>query len=139
MYGHDRLERVMYALFQRMRTQCQKRGTNAMVFFDQGHDEYRKLYRRACVNLPTRSRFGNSRNLPPSMFIKDGNDKNSKHCLFTQLADLVSYAALAKVRHESEVMDPSQEAINLHQIYGGLRADEKNLSAGGADGIVRIG
>ena len=38
MYGHERLERVMYALFQRMRTQCDKRRVNAIVFFDKGHD-----------------------------------------------------------------------------------------------------
>jgi hypothetical protein len=129
----------MYALFQRMRQQCAKRGCNAITFFDQGHDEYRKLYRKAQVHLPTGSRFGAARNLPLDMFVKDANEKNSKHCLFTQYADLVSYAALAKVRFEKGVMDQGQQDIGLQFIYDGLPTAFKNMKAGGKDGIVRIG
>lgn len=139
MYGHERLERVMYALFQRMRTQCDKRNVNAMVYFDQGHDEYRKLYRKACVRLPTGSRFGATRDLPLNMFVEDGNEKNSKHCLFTQLADLISYAALAKVRFERGEMLAEQQGIGLQTLYDGVPDAIKNLKAGGADGIVRLG
>jgi hypothetical protein len=139
MYGHERLERVMYALFQRMRRQCIGRNVNAMTFFDEGHPEYRALYRKAAVHLPTGSRFGGERNLPLDMFVKDGNEKNSKHCLFTQIADLISYAALAKVRHERREMDAEQEAISLHTLHDGLPDRVKNLRAGGKDGIVRIG
>lgn len=139
MYGHERLERVMYALFQRMRRQCIGRNSNAMTFFDQGHDEYRKLYRKAHVHLPTGSRFGPARNLPLDMFVKDGNEKNSKHCLFTQLADLISYAALAKVRFEKGVMDQAQQDIGLQYLYDGVPSALKNLKAGSTDGIVRIG
>ncbi len=79
MYGHERLLRVMHALFQRMRSQCVARRVNGMVFFDEGHDDYRELYRRATVNLPTGSRYGGLRNLPLDMFVKDGNKKNSEH------------------------------------------------------------
>lgn len=139
MYGHERLERVMYALFQRMRRQCEGRKVNAMAFFDEGHPEYRALYRKAMVHLPTGSRFGGDRNLPLDMFVKDGNEKNSKHCLFTQLADMIAYAALAKVRHERGELAPEQEAIGLHTLHDGLPQVLKNLRAGGADGIVRIG
>ncbi len=139
MYGHERLERVMYALFQRMRRQCKERDCNAMTYFDQGHNEYRRLYRKAQVHLMTGSRFGQPRNLPLDMFVKDGNEKNSKHCLFTQLADLISYAALAKVRHEKGVMEQTQQDIGLQYLYDGLPMGIKNLKAGGGGGIVRIG
>jgi hypothetical protein len=139
MYGHDRLERVMYALFQRMRRQCVGRDVNAMTYFDEGHPEYRSLYRKAMIYLPTGSRYGADRNLPLDMFVKDGNSKDSKHCLFTQVADLIAYAALSKVRHERSQMDPEQEAIQLHTLHDGLPTTLKNLKAGGADGIVRIG
>jgi hypothetical protein len=139
LYGHERLERVMYALFQRMRRQCVDRKCNAMTYFDQGHNEYRRLYRKAQLHLMTGSRFGKPRNLPLDMFVKDGNEKNSKHCLFTQLADLISYAALARVRHEKGVMEQSQQDIGLQHLYDGLPNRIKNLNAGGADGIVRIG
>jgi hypothetical protein len=139
MYGHERLQRVMYALFQRMRSQCKARRVNAMTFFDQGHPEYRALFRRAMVNLPTGSRFGEERNLPLDMFVKDGNEKDSKYCLFTQLADLISYAALARLRHEGGLLDPTQEANGVHTLYEGMPEAIKNLRAGGRDGIVRIG
>lgn len=139
MYGHERLERVMYALFQRMRAQCAARNCNAMTYFDQGHNEYRRLYRKAQVHLLTGSRFGAPRNLPLDMFVKDGNEKNSKFCLFTQLADLISYAALARIRQEKGVMDQAQQDIGLQYLYDGVPAAMKNLKAGGHDGIVRIG
>lgn len=140
MFGHERLELVMHALFQRMRRQCDARSANAMVFFDQGHAEYRALYRRAMVNLPTGSRFGAPRNLPLDMFVKDGNEKNSANCLFTQLADLIAYAALAKRRHERGMLDPTQEANGLHTMYDALPAAVRNLKASGqfGDGMVRL-
>jgi hypothetical protein len=139
MYGHERLERVMYALFQRMRRQCVGRNVNAMTFFDEGHPEYRSLYRKAAVYLPTGSRYGGDRNLPLDMFVKDGNEKNSKHCLFTQIADLISYAALSKVRHERGEMSPEQAGIHLETLHSGIPRRVINLRAGGGDGIVRIG
>jgi hypothetical protein len=43
LYGHDRLEAAMYALFQRMRRKAVADNTNAFTFFDQGHPEYRRL------------------------------------------------------------------------------------------------
>jgi hypothetical protein len=139
MYGRDRLERVMYALFQRMRRQCVARDVNAMVFFDEGHPEYRTLYRQAMVHLMTGSRYGADRNLPLDMFVKDGNEKRSEHCLFTQLADLISYAALAKRRSETGELDEDHRHWGFHNIYDTLPNGVKNLLAGGADGIVRIG
>lgn len=97
LYGRTRLEAALYALLQRMRMQSLKREVNAMTFFDQGHPEYRKLYRQAQVYLPTGSNRTDgweqgqtSKNLPLSMFFKDANEKNSKHCHFTQIADLIA-------------------------------------------------
>ena len=58
LYGHDRLEAALYALFQRMRRNCVAEKTNAITFFDEGHPEYRKLYRMAQVYLPTGSALG---------------------------------------------------------------------------------
>jgi hypothetical protein len=55
LYGMTRLEAALHALFQRMRSQCNARDVNGLVFFDGGHDEYRKCYRRAQIFLPTGS------------------------------------------------------------------------------------
>jgi hypothetical protein len=142
MYGHDRLQRSMYALFQRMRKQCLSRNVNAMTFFDQGHPEYRRLYRRARVNLPTGSMFDMvTVNMPLDMFVKDANEKTSHDCLFTQTADLIAYAALAKRRQELSLLTWEQHELNLHGLYTRLPSNILNTKATltpPRDGIVRL-
>lgn len=141
MYGHDRLERVMYALIQRMRRQCVARKVNAMVFFDEGHPEYRTLYRKAMKHLPTGSRYGEPQDLPLDMFVKDGNAKNSKLCHFTQLADIIAYAAFLKVKQESGSLEQQRVDAGLGTLYDALPTAIRNLKASGqsTDGIVRLG
>ena len=58
LYGHTRLEAVLYAMFQRIQRKCVSDKIAGLLFFDEGHGEYRKLYRRACVHLPTGSSQG---------------------------------------------------------------------------------
>jgi hypothetical protein len=58
LYGHGRLEALVFALLQRMRTACDRARRCGLVFFDEGHGEYRKLYRKARVFLPTGSSHG---------------------------------------------------------------------------------
>lgn len=140
MYGHDRLERVMYGLFQRMRSQCRNRGVNAMLFFDRGHPEYRQLYRRATKNLLTGSRYGGMRNLPLDQFIEDGNEKTAKFCHWTQIADLVAYAAFQKIRFERKELEWPQIEIGLQNLYNSLPVAVRNSKASGdTDDIVRLG
>lgn len=141
MYGHARLERVMYALFQRMRRQCISRNVNAMVFFDEGHPEYRTLYRRAIKYLPTGSRFGEQRNLPLDMFVKDGNSKSSKLCHFTQVADIIAFAAFTKIRGEMGNLEAHRAAVGFATLFDALPMAVRNMRAAGQsdDGIVRLG
>jgi len=147
LYGKYRLEAALYALFQRMRTQCARRKTNAIVFFDQGHPEYRKLYRRAQVFLPTGSSAGtwltggSSRNMPMSMFFKDGNEKDSKHCWFTQLADMIAYAAFLKRKHELGHLTSWQQTYLLGTLYNEIPVSKINTAVQNKvpkDGIVRL-
>lgn len=138
LYGEERLSRVMYALFQRMRLQCLNRKVNAMTFFDEGHPEYRSLYRKAQVYLPTGSRNGGSTNLPLSMFVKDGNFKDSKHCNFTQIADLISYSVLQKIRIEKNAKERGIEGVA--EAYSNIPRSKLNVrvSAHPSDGIKRL-
>jgi len=146
LYGKTQLEAAMYALFQRMRRQCQARQTNALVFFDGGHPEYRKLYRQAQVYLPTGSSIGNwggssgSANLPLDMFTKDGNEKDSKHCQFTQLADLIAFSAFLKLKNERNGLEPWQAAYSLGNLYDSLplRIVNRKATSKHTDGIVRL-
>jgi hypothetical protein len=145
LYGQSRLERVAHALFQRMRRQCLARNVNAIVFFDEGHPEYRKLYRRARVYLPTGSQIGGWRtgqtaNYPLSMFAKDANMKDSKHCYFTQLADLVSYSAFLKRKHEVGTIEPWQANQNAQSLFDAIPVAARNTRVSGAsnDGILRL-
>ena len=138
LYGEQRLLRVMHALFQRMRMQCRQRGVNAMTFFDEGHPEYRSLYRKAKLYLPTGSASGDTVNRPLEMFVKDGNFKNSKYCGFTQIADLVSYCVLQKTRSERGQLDLSMKEIA--DAYDCIPSEvlNKRVSRNPADGIVRL-
>jgi hypothetical protein len=142
LYGHDRLERSMYALFQRMRSQSKARDVNAMTFFDQGHPEYRALYRRARIHLPTGSMLGlGQRNAPLDMFVKDANEKTSSECIFTQTVDMIAYAALAKRRHELGLMIPEHQELGLHTLYDCVPRARINTKASfikPCDGIVRL-
>lgn len=147
MYGATKLELAMHALFQRMRSQCNSRRTNGIVFFDEGHPEYRKLYRRSQIYLPTGSRLGGwsgggfSQNLPLSMFTKDGNEKNSKHCHFTQIADLIAYAAFLKIKNERNRLAQWQADLNHGQLYDAIPRRVLNINASSKqprDAIVRL-
>lgn len=146
LYGREQLEAVMYALFQRMRRQCVSNKTNAFVFFDQGHAEYRRLYRMAQVYLPTGSSAGGwaggpTKNLPLDMFVKDGNEKNSKLCYFTQAADLIAYAAFLKIKAEDGRLTPWQAANSLGDLYDNIPKNQVNLlvqKSASPDGIVRL-
>lgn len=147
LYGNERLEAALYALFQRMRTQCEKRKVNAMVFFDQGHPEYRKLYRQAQVFLSTGSSMGgwesgkSTKNLPLSMFVKDGNEKNSSLCHFTQVADLIAYAAFLKRKGEEGELTHWQLESSLGTLYDELPKNILNTQVqrfGKNDAIVRL-
>ena len=109
LYGNHRIEAAMICLFQRMRTKCIADGVNAMSYFDGEIPEYRKLYRKSQVHLPTGSRYGGTRNLPLNMFFEDANIKNSKHCWFTQMADLVAYSAFLKIKSERNELTDWQE------------------------------
>ena len=135
----------MYALFQRMRKDCLANNTNAMVFFDQGHPEYRKLYRMAQVYLPTGSVQGawsdghSSKSLPLDMFVKDGNEKNSQLCYFTQCADLVAYAAFIKLKGEDGRLTPWQATYGFDKLFSSIPMTKVNLRVSPQrDGIVRL-
>lgn len=119
-----------------------------MVFFDEGHGEYRTLYRKARVYLPTGSALGvwsggqRTRSLPLDNFTKDANIKQSAHCFFTQLADLLSFAVLAKRRFELGLLSATHQELGVHTLYDAVPAAVLNLRAAAAKdpvrGIVRI-
>ncbi len=147
MYGHTQLEAAMFGLFQRMRRRCERANTNAMTFFDQGHPEYRKLYRKAQRFLPTGSNVGSwasgdaSKNMPLDMFIEDGNEKDSKYCMFTQLADLIAYAVFLKMKAASGNLEEWQSRVSAGNIYESIPTKLLNTAASNyppQDAIVRI-
>lgn len=139
LYGENRLDGAMLALFQRMRIKCHREKKAALVFFDQGHPEYRKLYRKSQIYLPTGSQAGGARNLPLEMFFEDGNEKNSKHCWFTQIADLLAYSAFLKIKGERDEMTDWQGRYNWGAAYDEAphRIYNRKVSRRG-DGIVML-
>lgn len=146
LYGHSRLEALVIALLQRARRACVASRRAGMVFFDEGHGEYRTLYRKAKVYLPTGSDRGGwadgklSKNLPLDNFTKDANIKESEHSFFIQLADVVSYAAFLKTKAETNSLTDWQASLDLGNLYEAIPVRVLNTSASRNDrlGIVRL-
>lgn len=142
--GNKGMSACMLSLFQRMRSQCRAEGVKAMVFFDEGHDEYISEYRRAKKYLPTGSSLGGwqggkaTQNLPLDMFFKDGNLKKSHLSLFMQMADLVAYSARLKLEHESGTLSAKRINRGHHALYDMIPVETINLRATNKrkDGIV---
>ena len=75
------------------------------------------------------------------MFTKDANEKKSKYCYFTQLADLIAYAAFLKIKKENGNLTDWQVAFDLGSLYDHLPRDRVNTRASNRnprDGIVRL-
>jgi hypothetical protein len=75
------------------------------------------------------------------MFFKDGNEKDSKHCRFTQIADLIAYAAFLKRKGELNRLTTWQQAYNLGTLYDEIPVGKINTAVQTRprkDGIVRL-
>jgi hypothetical protein len=135
LMGYEGIAACLFGLFQRIRNHCHHTGVNGMVFFDEGHKSYIRLYRMAQKYLPTGSRFGAwedgklTRNLPLSMFPKDGNLKTSDLSYFVQVADLVCYAARLKIEHERGNLAAKRVSRDHHTVYDSIPKAQLNLLA----------
>jgi Protein of unknown function (DUF3800) len=135
LMGHEGINACLFSLFQRIRNHCQYTNVNGMLFFDEGHKSYIRLYRMAQKYLPTGSRFGRwengkpTRNLPLSMFPKDGNMKNSDLSYFVQIADLVCYAVRLKLEHERGDLAVKRARRDHHFIYDFIPKAQLNTLA----------
>lgn len=148
LYGHGRLEATLVAMLQRMRTALirSRPPRQGMIFFDEGHGEYTKMYRKARTYLPTGSALGSwstgrlTTNLPLSNFTKDANIKKSHDSWFIQVADLVSYALFLKIKAEQESLAEWQANLGLQDLYDHIpkRVLNTRASTQDPDGIVRL-
>ena len=144
--GFAGIEATMVGLLQRLRTQCSSNGVDGLLFFDEGHDEYIRWYRRAQVYLPTGSAYGAwdqgqaTKNLPLTMFPKDANFKKSHLSYFLQMADLVVYAARIKLEAEANTLTAKLMRRGHGTVYDSLPTAVLNLKATKkrTDGIVPI-
>lgn len=134
LMGHKGIFACLFGLFQRIRNQCNTH-TNGMVFFDEGHKEYLRLYRMAQKYLPTGSKLGGweggkrTKNLPLSMFPKDANIKHSDLSYFCQIADLVAYSARLKLEKERGTLSAKRVNNNHHLLYDSIPQSKLNIAA----------
>jgi hypothetical protein len=134
LMGHKGIFACLFGLFQRIRNQCGE-DVNGMVFFDEGHDSYIRLYRMAQKYLPTGSQFGGwrdgrlTKNLPLSMFPKDGNIKSSRLSYFVQIADLVSYVVRLKLEQERGQLSAKRVDRGHHLLYNSIPRAKLNIAA----------
>lgn len=146
LYGYTRLEAALYACFQRMQRKCEFDRRAAMIFFDEGQGEYRRLFRKAKKHLPTGSMQGaradgaSSKSMPLTNVLKDANFKDSKQSLFIQVADLVAYATLQKLRSEFGRLSDREAALHVHLLHDQIprRVLNTRVETLGRDGIKRL-
>ncbi len=74
------------------------------------------------------------------MFFKDANEKDSKHCFFTQLADLIAYSAFLKIKGEQGDLTDWQINTNAGNIYDSVPRKflNTNVSYNSTDAILRL-
>ncbi|UCC73028.1 MAG: DUF3800 domain-containing protein [Gemmatimonadota bacterium] len=147
LYDKSKWEAALMALFQRMQKACSNTNRNGLVFFDEGHGEFTKLYRRSLIYLPTGSMFPEgwdggqqTRNIPMALFTKDGNIKRSHFSYYTQVADLIVYALFLKIGKEQGTLHTWQEQNDLGDLYDQIPLSQLNTRASHSDrqGIVRL-
>ncbi|MFY0309512.1 DUF3800 domain-containing protein [Leisingera sp. D0M16] len=144
LYGYNKLESSLYAMLQRLQKSMEVQKSSCLVFFDEGHGEYLKLYRKARVHLPTGSAFGawgtgtKSKSIPLDRGLKDANFKDSKLSHFIQIADLVAYAALSKVKSEKGTLGARQASLGHGNFFDQIPKQVRNrkVNPSRADGIV---
>lgn len=135
LMGHKGIDACLFGLFQRIRNNCHHIQVNGMIFFDEGHKSYLRLYRMAQKYLPTGSRFGAweggglTKNLPLTMFPKDGNMKHSDLSYFMQIADLISYVVRLKIEHEQGKLAAKRIGRDHHVVYDSIPRAQLNTSA----------
>lgn len=146
LYGYTKLEAALYATFQRMQRKCEADKLAALIFFDEGHGEYRQLFRKAKKHLPTGSRQGDwgdgasSKSMPLINMLEDANFKDSKQSIFVQIADLVAYATLQKIRREQGRQSEREKELWFGSLHDQIprRVLNKRVDALGSDGIKRL-
>lgn len=146
LFGHTRLEATLYAMFQRMQSQCKAKGHVSLIFFDEGHMEYRTMFRRACTHLPTGSMQGAwgggaaTKNIPFDRAIKDVNFKDSKQSSFVQIADLIAYATLLKMKKEANTLSDREKQLGFGDIFQSIPKAILNtmVDLSTRDGIKRL-
>ncbi|RJF75843.1 DUF3800 domain-containing protein [Rhodopseudomonas palustris] len=130
LMGHKGIAACLFGLFQRMRKHCETNQRNGLVFFDEGHISYIKLYRMAQKFLPTGSSLGRwdngrlTKNMPLIQFPKDASMKVSELSYFMQIADLISYAARIKIEQELGKLAAKRVAREHHTVYDALPAEK---------------
>jgi len=74
------------------------------------------------------------------MFTLDANIKNSKHCWFTQTADIIAYAAFLKIKSNRGELEDWQSKYDLGTLYDEIprKLINTKVSRNPADGIVRV-
>jgi hypothetical protein len=126
LMGHKGIAACLFGLFQRIRNDCSYRSVNGLMFFDEGHTSYIRLYRMAQKYLPIGSKFGawesgkRTKNMPLTMFPKDASMKISDLSYFIQVADLVSYAARLKIEHERKQLSQKRVKRDHHIVYDSI-------------------
>ena len=145
LFGQTKMVAALTGLLQRLERHTHYARTSGMVFFDEGHREYLIAYRKAQKYLPVGSALGGwpdgqTMNKPLKFFIEDGNPKSSKDSYLIQIADLVAYAALQKIKAERGLLSQKRLDRGHHLLFDEIpmRVRNTRVQPARGDGIAII-
>lgn len=145
LFGQTKMVAALTGLLQRLERHTHYNQTSAMAFFDEGHREYLIAYRKAQKYLPVGSAQGGwpngqTVNKPLTVFTEDGNTKSSKDSYLIQIADLVAYAALQKIKAERGLLSQRRLDQGHHRLFDEIpiRVRNTRVQPARGDGIAVI-
>jgi Protein of unknown function (DUF3800) len=144
--GNRGMDACLVTMFQRLKRQAEALKTNGIMFFDEGHKEYIRQFRKARNYLPTGSAYGSwgdgrpTKNMPLDMFPKDANIKHSDLSYFIQMADLIVYAAKTKIEFEKGILTAKRIQREHHLLYDQIdrRIINAKVTTSRNDGILIV-
>lgn len=130
-------EQAWKLMIERLETHSRKTGQQVMVFHDMGeNDLVRRTIRRSRKFLPVGNHYGGGYTVRQAdRIIEDPVPRDSAHCYFIQMADLIAYAGFRTYLPPSKGVARVCPSTMWGHLGGAVHTPVNRLS-GGTPGVV---